>query len=104
MCDSEDGEAIPLKHHKLFDNSRFDEPYIGVNSLNHNSFIRDRKTGNTYSLDVDWYEHVNIMLRILHDRMPSVNFVGIRVLAPRDASGFMNVLQDRKRLSKIHKY
>ena len=100
-----DGEAPPLKYHKLFDNSRFDEPYIGVNSLNHNSFIRDRKTGNTYSLDVDWYEHVNIMLRILRDRMPSVNFVGIRVLAPRDASGFMRMyFKTENDYQKIHKY
>lgn len=84
-----DGEAPPLKYHKLFDNPRFEEPYIGVNSLGCNSFIRDRKTGNTYSLNCEWYEVSNVMLRILRDRMPDVNFIGIRVLAPRDASGFI---------------
>ena len=85
-----DGEANPLKYHKLFERRhQYDEPYIGTNSLNGNSFIRDRKTGHTYSLDVPWYDHTNVLLRILRDRMPTVNFIGIRVLAPRDAAPFI---------------
>ena len=47
------------------------------------------RTGRTYSLDTAWYNQTNVLLRILRDRMPSVNFVGIRVLAPRDASPFI---------------
>ena len=48
-----DGEAPPLRYHKKFIGGRFEhstEDYIGVNSLGHNSFIRNRRTGNTYSL------------------------------------------------------
>ena len=86
-----DGEAPPLKYHKLFENRSGDEPYIGTNSLGHNSFIRDRKTGNTYSLDTEWYNHTNILLRILRDSMPTVNFIGMRVLSPRDAAPFMRM-------------
>ena len=100
-----DGEAPPLKYHKLFNNARFEEPYIGVNSLGYNSFVRDRKTGNTYSLDVDWYEHTNIMLKVLRDRMPDVNFIGIRVLSSRDASGFMRMYnRNESDYQKVHKY
>ena len=85
-----DGEAPPLKYHKLFERlGQYDEPFIGTNGLGRNAFIRDRKTGRTYSLDVAWYNQTNILLRILRDRMPSVNFVGIRVLAPRDAAPFI---------------
>ena len=91
-----DGEAPPLKYHKEF-MGRFQncpEPYLGVNSLSHDSFIRDRKTGHTYSMAQDWsdnsrFSHTGVMLNLLRHRMPSVNFVGIRVLAPRDANHFI---------------
>ena len=91
-----DGEAPPLKYHKEF-MGRFQhsvEPYLGVNSLNGDSFIRDRKTGHTYSMMQDWndqsrFSHTSSMLKLLRNRMPSVNFIGIRVLASRDANCFI---------------
>ena len=100
-----DGEAPPLKYHKLFERRhQYDEPFIGTNGLQRNAFIRDRKTGRTYSLDTTWYNQTNIMLRILRDRMPSVNFVGIRVLAPRDASPFIRQYADvPSDYEKMHK-
>ena len=91
-----DGEAPPLKYHKEFLSRKvYDtEPYLGVNSLNGDSFIRDRKTGHTYSMMQDWndqsrFSHTGAMLKLLRNRMPSVNFIGIRVLAPRDANYFI---------------
>ena len=89
-----DGEAPPLKYHKEFSGRPYHQPYIGVSPLAYDSFIRDRKTGNTYSMEQDWgnysrFSHTTSMLRLLRDRMPSVNFIGIRVLASRDANHFI---------------
>ena len=89
-----DGEAPPLKYHKEFTHRPYVEPYLGVSNLGYDSYIRDRKTGNTYSMEQDWsnqsrFSHTTSMLRLLRDRMPSVNFIGIRVLASRDANHFI---------------
>ena len=51
--------------------------------------FEDRKTGNTYSLDCEWYEFTDILLRNLRDNFTDVNFIGIRVLEPRDANSFI---------------
>ena len=100
-----DGEAPPLRYHKKFIGGRFEhstEDYIGVNSLGRNSFIRNRRTGNTYSLDVPWYDFSNVLLRDLRNSFPNTNFIGIRVLAPRDASSFMRMYFDGNEYLTVH--
>ena len=89
-----DGEAPPLKYHKEFTHRPYVEPYLGVNGLGDSAFIRDRKTGHTYSMAQNWndnsrFSHTGVMLNLLRHRMPSVNFVGIRVLASRDVNYFI---------------
>jgi hypothetical protein len=84
-----DGEASPLKYHKEFNRRYEDGPYLGVNSIGTNGFLRDRKTGNTYSLDVEWYGFTDVLLRNLRDRFPTVNFIGMRILESRDANNFI---------------
>jgi hypothetical protein len=84
-----DGEASPLKYHKEFHRRNEDGPYLGTNSIGANSFLRDRKTGNTYSLDCEWYGFTDVLLRNLRDRFPSVNFIGMRILESRDANSFI---------------
>ena len=84
-----DGEAAPLKYHKEFNRRNEDVPYLGTNSIGANSFLRDRKTGNTYSLDVKWYEFTDVLLRNLRDNFPTVNFIGMRILESRDANSFI---------------
>ena len=84
-----DGEAAPLKYHREFHRHWEHEPFIGTSSIHHNAFLRDRKTGNTYSLDCEWYEFTDILLRNLRDNFTDVNFIGIRVLEPRDANSFI---------------
>ena len=54
-----------------------------------NSFLRDRKTGNTYSFDCEWYGFTDVLLRNLKDNFVNTNFIGIRVLEPRDAKSFI---------------
>jgi hypothetical protein len=84
-----DGEASPLKYHKEFNRRYEDGPYLGVNSIGTNGFLRDRKTGNTYSLDVEWYGFTDVLLRNLRDKFPTVNFIGMRILESRDANNFI---------------
>ena len=82
-----DGEAHSLKYHKQF--NRRDGDYLGVNSIGSNAFLRDRKTGNTYSLDVEWHGFTDILIHNLRDKFPSVNFIGMRILESRDAGSFI---------------
>ena len=87
-----DGEANPLTYYKeihRFWEDKTKEPYIGTGRLSTNSFLRDRKTGNTYSFDCEWYAFTDVILRNLKDNFSDVNFIGIRVLEPRDAKSFI---------------
>jgi hypothetical protein len=82
-----DGEAYPLKYHKGL--NRGDGSYFGVNSIGGNAFLRDRKTGNTYSLSAEGYGFTDVLLHNLRDKFPTVNFIGMRILEPRDAGSFI---------------
>ena len=88
-----DGEAPPLKYHKEFKGRlsyETDEVYIGLNRIDgYNSFLRDRKTGNTYKFGHEYHEFSDVLLRNLRDRFPEVNFIGMRVLESRDANSFI---------------
>ena len=84
-----DGEAHSLKYHKEFHRRHLEEPYLGLNSIGTNAFLRDRKTGNTYSLDVEWHGFTDILLYNLRDKFPSINFIGMRILESRDAGSFV---------------
>ena len=84
-----DGEASYLKYHREIQRRWESEPFIGTASIGPNAFLRDRKTGNTYSLDCEWYEFTDILLRNLRDKFTDVNFIGIRVLESRDANSFI---------------
>ena len=84
-----DGEACMIKYHREVQRRWEDEPYIGVAHIGPNSFLRDRKTGNTYSCDVELSEFTDILLHNLRDRFIDINFIGIRVLESRDAGHFI---------------
>jgi hypothetical protein len=84
-----DGEAQPLKVYKKVQRPWEDEPFLGTVHCNHNSFLRDRKTGHTYSLDVEWYGSIDVLLKNLKHNFPDVNFIGIRLLPNRDSGSFI---------------
>jgi len=73
-----DGEGALLKYHREVQRRWEEEPYMGTAHIGSNSFIRDRKTGMTYSCDCEYYEFTNILLRNLRDRFTDMNFIGIR--------------------------
>ena len=87
-----DGEANHLARHVEVKRSWDSEPYMGARQLSGGiTFLRDRKTGNTYQVPYGWHGFTDLMLRNLRDNFPSVNFVGIRVLESRDANHFMKL-------------
>ena len=75
-----DGEGYPPKFHREIQRRWESEPFIGTGSLGHNCFLRNRKTGNTYSLNVDWNKITDVFLKDLRETFKDVNFIGIRVL------------------------
>ena len=91
-----DGEAAHLSRHVEVQRHWETEPYMGCRQLSGGvSFLRDRKTGNTYQVPYGWHGFTDMMLRNLRDNFPFVNFVGIRVLESRDANHFMSLYHDR---------
>ena len=84
-----DGEACMTKYDREVQRRFEAEPFIGTATIRENSFLRDRKTGNTYSFDCEWYEMTDILLRNLKDTFKDTNFIGIRVLESRDAGAFI---------------
>ena len=90
-----DGEANQLNRHVEIKRDWDKEPYIGTRRLNPDTtFVRDRKVGATYKVSYQWHKFTDLMLRNLKDNFPTVNFIGIRVLSPRDANHFMKMYYD----------
>jgi hypothetical protein len=87
-----DGEANQLVHHKEVQRRWEKESYIGTGYINPMStFIRDRKLGTTYQIKYGYHEFTDVLLRNLKDKFSSTNFIGIRVLEPRNASRFIQL-------------
>jgi hypothetical protein len=84
-----DGEACGIKYHREVKRHWEDNPFLGTAGIGFGSFLRDRKTGNTYSLDCEWHQITDIFLRNLRDKFADINFIGIRVLESRDAGNFI---------------
>ena len=89
-----DGEANSLPQHIEIKYGDM-KPYIGVRRLDGGiSFIRDRKLGTTYAVGYNFFKFSEILLNNLKDNFPQVNFIGIRVLSPRDANSFIKMYYD----------
>jgi len=84
-----DGEACGIKYHREVKRQWEEGPFLGTAGIGFGSFLRDRKTGNTYSLDCEWHHMTDVFLRNLRDKFADINFIGIRVLESRDANTFI---------------
>ena len=84
-----DGEACGIKYHREVKRNWEDGPFLGTSHIGLNSFLRDRKTGNTYSLECEWHQMTDVFLRNLRDKFTDINFIGIRVLESHDAGAFI---------------
>jgi hypothetical protein len=87
-----DGEANHLPYHLEVKRAWDKDPYIGCRGINPNTtFLRDRKLGTTYKFDYGYHHYTDTLLHNLKDKFPTVNFIGIRVLAGRDANRFIGL-------------
>ena len=88
-----DGEAHPLNRHVEISYSyNKEESFIGTRSVYPNAtFLRDRKLGKTYCFGYGYHKFTETLLNNLRDRYPDINFIGIRVLGPREATKFMQM-------------
>ena len=87
-----DGEANHLVRHVEVKRDWDKEPYIGTRRLDPGTtFVRDRKLGTTYKVDYEWHKFTDLLLRNLKENFPNTNFIGIRVLSPRDANHFIKM-------------
>ena len=87
-----DGEAPQIPYHKEVQRNWESNPYLGCrNCYPNRTFLRDRKLGKTYKLDYGHHYFTEMLITNLKDRFPSTNFIGIRVLNPRDAKSFMRL-------------
>ena len=99
-----DGEGSQIPYHKMVERYWEDEPYLGVNSCNGQaSFLRDRKLGKTYKLGYGYHQFTDALIKNLRDNFPSTNFIGIRVMSPRDARHFIGLYhhgwEDREKVA-----
>ena len=87
-----DGEANHLPYHLEVKRAWDKDSYIGCRGINPNTtFLRDRKLGTTYKFDYGYHHYTDVLLHNLKDKFPTVNFIGIRVLAGRDANRFIGL-------------
>ena len=56
--------------------------------------LRDRKLGTNYAVGYYYFKFTDVLLENLKDNFPQVNFIGIRVIAPRDANYFIRTYCD----------
>ena len=102
-----DGEGAPLKVYKEVHRPWEEDSRICELWPSQNSFLRDRKTGNTYKLDGTYDHYANfttVLLNNLRDRLTDVNFIGIRVLPPREIGSFIGYsknFSEKEELIKI---
>ena len=87
-----DGEGSQLPYNTLVKRHWESVEYLGArNCHGDRSFLRDRKLGKTYKLNYAYHQFSDALLNNLQDRFPSTNFIGIRVLANRDAKYFIRL-------------
>ena len=64
---------------------------MGTQYFGEGCFIRDRELGTTYLCEGHYYDDRNqtdVLLKNLRQRLPSVNFIGIRIMPSREGSSF----------------
>jgi hypothetical protein len=91
-----DGESNAIHRYREISND-FNENKpsfrIGMGYIPHGAYVRDRKTGNTYSISKsNDQENIAVtvtLLRNLSDRFPQENIIGIRVCESRDFSNHL---------------
>ena len=86
-----DGEANHLPKHKTVERHWEPKPYLGQTSVHAmRDHLRNRKNGRTYKIKHAWNDFTGTLITYVKDENPGINFIGIRLLAPRDAGYFID--------------
>ena len=99
-----DGEAYQLNYHHEVKRGWEDKPYMGERSIDNSCFLRNRKTGKTYRTGDNWTTFTPVLLQDLRDTYPDVNFVGIRIMPPRELSTFLRINCDDYNSPEVEKH
>ena len=87
-----DGEAQQIPYHTTVQRHWESKPYLGCRNINASKcFLRDRKLGRVYKFGWGYHQFTEMLITNLKDKFPSINFIGIRVLVPRDAKSFIRL-------------
>jgi len=86
-----DGEANTLPFNRKVERHWEDEPFLGTQQASGRCVLRDRKLGKTYNMGYGYFEFTSALLRHMQDKFFNTNFIGIRVLEPRDAKHFIRM-------------
>jgi len=86
-----DGESSPLRYSKEFQRKWEPNSFMGSQYVNERCFLRNRKTGHTYSCEGlgHWADVTDLLLKDLKQSFLDINFIGIRILCNRDANQFI---------------
>jgi len=86
-----DGEANSMPYHvEVKDYFNSDEYKMGLRGINpSNCSLRDRSLGKVYRFGYSWWQFTDALIKNLQDKFPSSNFIGIRVLPPREGSNIL---------------
>ena len=86
-----DGEANSMPYHvEVKDYFNSDEWKMGLRGINSgHCSLRDRSLGKVYRFGYSWWQFTEVLIRNLQDKFPSSNFIGIRVLPPREGSNIL---------------
>ena len=86
-----DGESSPLRYSKEFQRKWEPNSFMGSQYVNERCFLRNRKTGHTYSCEGlgHWADVTDLLLKDLRQSFLDINFIGIRILGNRDANQFI---------------
>ena len=104
-----DGEAHQLYHWGRYNDYKTGESKLCPNSPSRNGYVRNRKTGHTYQIDLSYWSFTDTLLKDLKQSFPDTNFIGFRIVPPREFSHFVRRYtfiseQDSKKARKDKSY
>ena len=103
VCILTDGEACQSSYGCKYYNDYKDENYVRPRRFDHNTILRDRKTGRVYGMNDGWGEMTNMFIRQLRDRNPSVNVLGFRIMGGSGLSGFVGTYANLANYDQVQK-
>ena len=98
-----DGESHTIPYHKVVHRSWEDDPRLGQRGIGSNAFLRDRKLGKVYDFGHSYTSFTQTLIQNLKDKFPTTNFIGIRIVAPREGRYFMRHYASYEDYDKLDK-